>query len=122
MALSSEIVLDNWCAERIYDYAQQNGIRLTLPQAHALLEINPDAPYGWLFAQEMAAHAVATTDLACDSIGPYLYWSKECTEEDANIYRDDGYADVFITRSVDHETMCAFLNDLLETSAEAIIV
>lgn len=117
MTLHSEAVLDEWSAEVLYDYARQNDIELTLPQAHALIEANPDAPYGWL-----VAFCCAKRTLSCDDIGPYLYWNKEDAEADANIYRKDGYRDVSITRAVDHETMRDFLNDLFENNTEAMIL
>lgn len=123
MALNSETVLDNWCPESLYNYSRENDIDLTLPQAYAVIQAHRDPPYGWLVARDMFVEN-STDNVAEEKseIGPYLYWHQTDAEEDANIYREDGYADVFITQAVDHETMCSFLTDFLNENAEAMVV
>lgn len=103
--LTSDYVLENWSATSIFNYARENEFELNYYDAYELLEQFPEPPAGWLVASD------PTNGSECFC---HVYWCGDDAEEDGDILKEDGMIDIELTTSVDHETMCEFLQSMLD--------
>lgn len=109
----SEDVLENWCVESLWRFCQEHDLcdDITLDDLFATLELAPKPPVCWL--------ALYRTDLhhSPSAIeGPY--WCEEDVVADTKIYASEN-AHVERTNALPNDTMCEFIDDLVESARHA---